>query len=80
MDQRQNVQLRDDLDEIKEKAGILKSTLFAIYAAEESNTFGSELYREALHGAAYLTNDLVQYIQETIQRLSGESGEAEEER
>lgn len=66
MEQQSNQQLRNDLEEIQAKAEILSSTLLAIYAAQESGSYGNDLYMGALHGAVNLSQELVKAIMETI--------------
>ena len=50
MDKQSNLQLRDALEEIREKAKIIKSTLRAICTAEESNPYEIGPYMEAIRG------------------------------
>lgn len=77
MEQQSNQQLRDDLEEIQEKAKILNSTLLAIYAAQEHNTHDNSLYLGALHGAVNLTQDLLKAVMEIIQSISHEEARLE---
>lgn len=72
MDKQLQLQLRDDLEEIREKADIIKSMLQAVYAAEENNIHESGPYMEAIHGVAYWAYELVEDIQSTLKRLEAQ--------
>lgn len=66
---RGNIQLRDALEEIREKAKIIRSTLRAICTAEESNPYEIGPYMEAIRGVAYWIYELEKDVRTAFDSL-----------
>ncbi len=57
--------VREEIQALKAKAEILRSTLFAICAAQDTNVHDAASYAGAIHGAAQMAHE----IQDALERL-----------
>lgn len=64
--------LYDQVQHIKQQMEILKSTLFAIYTAEQKNIYDTSIYMEAIHGSVQQAQKVLEELQEVLQLISGE--------
>ena len=69
---RQPCYLYDQVQHIKQQMEILKSTLFAIYTAEQEDIYDASIYMEAIHGSVQQAQKVLEELQEILQLISEE--------
>ncbi|MCI8647219.1 MAG: hypothetical protein HFE76_10665 [Firmicutes bacterium] len=69
---RQPCHLYDQVQHIKQQMEILKSTLFAIYTAEQEDIYDASIYMEAIHGSVQQAQKVLEELQEVLQLISEE--------
>ena len=69
---RQPCHLYDQVQHIKQQMEILKSTLFAIYTAEQETIYDASIYMEAIHGSVQQAQKVLEDLQEVLQLISEE--------
>ena len=69
---RQPCHLYDQVQHIKQQMEILKSTLFAIYTAEQEDIYDASIYMEAIHGSVQQAQKVLEELQEILQLISEE--------
>lgn len=55
--------MQDELEEIRERADVLYSTLLAIYVALKENIFDGTSYTQAIHGTVHLAKEIIKELQ-----------------
>ena len=73
----QQCHLYDQLQHIKQQVEILKSTLFAIYTAEQRNIYDASIYMEAIHGSVQQAQKVLEELQGVLQLISKEEADSE---
>lgn len=56
----------------QQQVEILKSTLFAIYTAEQKNIYDASTYMEAIHGSVQQAQKVLEELQKVLQLISEE--------
>ena len=74
---RQPCHLYDEVQHIKQQMEILKSTLFAIYTAEQENIYDASTYMEAIHGSVQQARRVLEELQAVLRLISEEEADSE---
>ena len=73
----QQYHVYDQLQQIKQQVEILKSTLFAIYTAEQENIYDTSTYMEAIHGSVQQARRVLEELQAVLRLISEEEADSE---
>lgn len=65
----QTCELYDQAKTIKEQMEILRSTLFAIYAAEQDTHYDARIYREAILGSARQAEQVIAKLEHLLEAI-----------
>ena len=74
---KQQCHLYDEVQHIKQQMEILKSTLFAIYTAEQKNIYDASTYMEAIHGSVQQARRVLEELQAVLRLISEEEADSE---
>ena len=74
---KQQCHLYDEVQHIKQHMEILKSTLFAIYTAEQENIYDASTYMEAIHGSVQQARRVLEELQAVLRLISEEEADSE---
>ncbi|MCI8646047.1 MAG: hypothetical protein HFE76_04400 [Firmicutes bacterium] len=74
---KQQCHLYDEVQHIKQQMEILKSTLFAIYTAEQENIYDASTYMEAIHGSVQQARRVLEELQAVLRLISEEEADSE---
>ena len=74
---KQQCHLYDEVQHIKQQMEILKSTLFAIYTAEQENIYDASTYMEAIHGSVQQARRVLEELQSVLRLISEEEADSE---
>ncbi len=74
---KQQCHLYDEVQHIKQQMEILKSTLFAIYTAEQENIYDTSTYMEAIHGSVQQARRVLEELQAILRLISEEETDSE---
>lgn len=69
---KEQCRLYDQVQHIKQQMEILKSTLLAIYTAEQENIYDASIYMEAIHGSVQQAQKVSEELQQVLQLISEE--------
>ncbi len=72
----QQYHVYDQLQQIKQQVEILKSTLFAIYTAEQKNIYDASIYMEAIRGSVQQAQKVSEELQKVLQLVSEEEADS----
>ena len=74
---KQQCHLYDEVQHIKQQMEILKSTLFAIYTAEQETIYDASTYMEAIHGSVQQARRVLEELQAVLRLISEEEADSE---